>query len=154
MVLLRGIREVQREFRGWWFSNRYRASPAVVERRFSNYLTNQVVGQDALGRDILRGAIYNPFSTQVVNGKLVRDVFENNVIPKAMFSKVSQNLVNILSQHYQPQVNSLINNSFFPVSNQAGFNQTQFSTKSDFQITTQAAPERFVRFCRSPAHAA
>ncbi len=103
----------------------------------SNYLTNQVLGKDALGRDVLRGAIYDPASTQTVNGTVVRDMFAGNMIPKSRISKVSQNLVNILSQHYQPELNSLINNSFFPVSNQAGFNQTQFSTKSDFQINSK-----------------
>ena len=32
---------------------------------------------------------------------------------------------------------ALINNAFFPVSNQAGFNQTQFSTKSDYNLTSK-----------------
>ncbi len=101
---------------------------------FSSYLTTEVLGKDALGRNVLRGAIYDPNSSQTVDGKLVRDMFPGNIIPKSRISKVSQNLDNILAQHYKPQVDALINNSFFPVSNQAGFNQTQFSTKSDFQI--------------------
>lgn len=103
----------------------------------SNYLTTETIGKDALGRPVLRGAIYDPASTQTVGGSVVRDMFPGNIIPKSRTSKVSQNLTNILSQHYKPQVDSLINNSFFPVSNQAGFNQTQFSTKSDFQINAK-----------------
>ena len=104
---------------------------------FSNYLTGQVIGTDALGRNVVRGAIYDPNSTQSVNGNIVRDMFPGNVIPAGRISKVSQNLTSILAKDYAPQVNSLINNSFFPVSNQAGFNQTQFSTKSDFQINSK-----------------
>lgn len=103
----------------------------------SSYLTNQVIGKDALGRDVIRGAIYDPNTQQTVGGQLVRDPFPGNIIPKSRISKVSQNLANILSQHYKPQLSTLINNSFFPVSNQAGFNQTQFSTKSDYMITSK-----------------
>ena len=35
---------------------------------------------DALGRPIMAGAIYNPYSTRTVNGQLVRDPFPNNQI--------------------------------------------------------------------------
>jgi hypothetical protein len=111
----------------------------------SNYLTGQVIGQDALGRNVVRGAIYDPASTQTVNGSVVRDMFAGNIIPAARISKVSQNLTGILSKYYAPINDSLINNSRFPVSNQAGFNQTQFSTKSDFQISsTQRLSGSFV----------
>ncbi len=102
----------------------------------SNYLTSQVIGKDALGRDVLRGAIYDPATTKTVNGNVVRDPFAGNIIPMSRISKVSQNLSKIMLDHYKPQLDSLLNNSFFPVSNQAGFNQTQFSTKSDFQINS------------------
>jgi hypothetical protein len=103
----------------------------------SNYLTNQVLGQDALGRSVLRGAIYDPATTKTVEGRLVRDVFPGNIIPRNRISQVSQNLANIMKRHYAPALNTLLNNSFFPVSNQAGFNQVQFSTKSDFQISSR-----------------
>ena len=35
---------------------------------------------DVLGRPIMAGAIYNPYSTRTVNGQLVRDAFPNNRI--------------------------------------------------------------------------
>ncbi|MGE5569065.1 MAG: TonB-dependent receptor domain-containing protein [Rhodospirillales bacterium] len=107
----------------------------------SSYLTNEVIGKDALGRDVLRGAIYDPATTRFVDGQMVRDMFPGNIIPAARISQVSRNLAAIMKKHYMPEVKqadgsyALINNSFFPVSNQAGFNQTQFSTKSDFVIT-------------------
>src|SRR5215469_7538670 len=40
---------------------------------FSEYLTNTQVGTDALGRPMFQGQIYNPASTKLVGGKIVRD---------------------------------------------------------------------------------
>jgi hypothetical protein len=115
----------------WWDGN------------LSSYLTTQVLGQDALGNNVLRGAIYDPATTQTLSGRIVRSMFPGNVIPSSRISQVSRNLREIMLKHYAPQVMdpatgkfALLNNSFFPVSNQAGFNQTQFSTKSDFLITS------------------
>lgn len=107
-----------------------------INGNFSNYLTGEKLGTDALGRDVIRGAIYDPSTTRLVNNTVVRDMFPGNIIPGSRISAVSKNLTNILSQYYKPALNTLLNNSFFPVSNQAGFNQVQFSTKSDFQINS------------------
>ncbi len=115
--------------------------PEWLDGNLSNYLTNEVIGKDALGRDVMRGAIYDPATTRFVNGQMVRDVFPGNIIPSNRISQVSRNLAKIMKEHYLPQVKQadgsypLLNNSFFPVSNQAGFNQTQFSTKSDFMVS-------------------
>ncbi|MFN7997586.1 MAG: TonB-dependent receptor [Bryobacteraceae bacterium] len=110
---------------------------------FSKYLTNEVLGTDALGNPIYRGAIYDPNSTQTVNGTQVRTMFPGNKIPQSRISSVSQNLVGILQKDYMPQVKlpdgsyPMINNAFFPIANQAGFAQTQFSTKSDYIINAK-----------------
>lgn len=103
---------------------------------FGNYLTGEKIGTDPLGRDVFRGAIYDPTTTRLVDNKVVRDMFPSNIIPSSRISSVSQNLTKILGQYYKPELPTLLNNSRFPVSNQAGFNQTQFSTKSDFQINS------------------
>jgi hypothetical protein len=114
----------------WWDGN------------LSRYLTNEVVGQDALGRNLYRGQILDPATTRFVGGQMVRDPFPGNIIPQNRISQVARNLGAIMKQHYLPTVTdatgqiALLNNSFFPVSNQAGFNQTQFSTKSDFMINS------------------
>ncbi len=114
----------------WWDGN------------LSRYLTNEKIGTDALGRDVFRGQIYDPAASQTVGGKLVREIFPGNIIPASRISSVAKNLGNIMKEHYMPQVKqadgqyALINNSFFPRSNQAGFNQVQFSTKSDFVINS------------------
>ena len=112
----------------WWSGN------------LSRYLTTEKIGTDAAGNPVFRGAVYDPASTKTVGGSLVRDMFPGNIIPASRISKVSQNLGKIMLDHYAPTVKdasgqiALINNSFFPIANQAGFNQTQFSTKSDYQI--------------------
>lgn len=117
--------------------------PEWYDGNLSGYLTGEKIGTDALGRDVFRGAIYDPSSTRTVGGSLVRDMFAGNIIPSSRISKVSQNLANIMKQHYLPQVKgpdgnfALLKNAFFPVSNQAGFEQVQFSTKADYLINSK-----------------
>ncbi len=105
---------------------------------FSNYLTGEILGKDALGRDVPRGGIYHPASYRLVGGQVVRDLFPGNRIPASRFSRVSMNLRDIMLKHYRPALPTLLNNSFFPVSNQAGFEKKQFSTKSG----TSGSPAR------------
>jgi hypothetical protein len=107
----------------------------------SRLLTDEVIGQDALGRDIYKGAIYDPSSTRIVNGQMVRDAFPGNIISLARISRPAQNLAAIFKAHYSPTVRgtdgqiALVNNAFFPVSNQGGFTQNQFSIKLDHSIS-------------------
>ncbi len=46
--------------------------------------TSTVVGQDALGRDVFAGQIFNPFTTRVVGDQFVRDPFPGNIIDPSM----------------------------------------------------------------------
>lgn len=107
----------------------------------SRLLTADVIGQDALGRNIYRGAIYDPATSRIANGQLVRDRFPGNIIPAQRISGPAQRLAAIFNQHYSPSVKgsdgrtTLTNNSFFPVSNQAGFTQNQLSIKGDHYIS-------------------
>lgn len=107
----------------------------------SRYLTNEQIGTDALGRPVFRGAIYDPTTTRTVNGQVVRDPFPNNQIPGSMISSVARNLGSLFTSHYNPAVTgtdgqiALINNSFFPVANQVGFTQDQWSVKLDQQLS-------------------
>lgn len=109
----------------------------------SRYLTSESLGKDALGNTVYRGAIYDPGTSQTVNGNIVRAMFPGNIIPKNRISAVSQSLAKIMQDHYSPQVKgadgqyALINNAFFPIANQAGFDQTQFSMKSDYMIDSK-----------------
>jgi hypothetical protein len=103
----------------------------------SRLLTNEVIGQDALGRNIYKGAIYDPATTKIVNGQMVRDPFPGNIIPQNRISSPAEKLGAIFKKHYSPTLKgpdgqiALLNNSFFPISNQGGFIQNQFSLKLD-----------------------
>ena len=48
---------------------------------FSQLLTSNQLGVDALGRPIFAGQIFNPATTRTVNGVPVRDPYPGNVIP-------------------------------------------------------------------------
>jgi hypothetical protein len=107
----------------------------------SRLLTNQVIGQDALGRNIYAGAIYNPATTRIVDGQMVRDPFPGNIIPPQLISGPAKLLGAIFTKDYSPTVKgpdgqvALSDNAFFPVSNQAGFTQNQFSLKMDHTLS-------------------
>jgi hypothetical protein len=56
---------------------------------FGEALTGRVLATDPLGRPILENAIYDPRTTRVVNGQVVRDPFPNNVIPRELLDPVA-----------------------------------------------------------------
>ena len=56
---------------------------------FGEALTGRVLGTDPLGRPIMENAIYDPRTTRVVNGQVVRDPFANNVIPRELLDPVA-----------------------------------------------------------------
>jgi hypothetical protein len=58
--------------------------PTLAQRRgdFSEFLdTTKVLGNDALGRPIYQGQIFNPATTRLVGGIPVRDPYPGNIIP-------------------------------------------------------------------------
>lgn len=63
---------------------------------FSSLLTTNQVGTDALGRPILAGQIFDPATTRIVNGQVVRDPFPGNLIPVNRFSNVARNVLGFI----------------------------------------------------------
>lgn len=57
-----------------------------------------VIGQDAAGRDVRVGQIFDPATARIVNGQVVRDPFPNNQIPQARFSQVARNVIALFPQ--------------------------------------------------------
>ena len=112
--------------------------PSWLNGDMSNYLTSQSVGKDALGNSVLRGAIYDPDTTQTVNGQTVRFMFPGNVIPASRISTVSKRVIALMAKDYPATVPGpngdflLANNAF------AGYdtwqNYTQMSVKADHNI--------------------
>ena len=57
---------------------------------FRQALTGHVLGTDSLGRAIMEGAIYDPLTERVVNGKRIRNAFPSNIIPKTRFDAIAK----------------------------------------------------------------
>lgn len=117
--------------------NRSAPQLEMYDGDLSRLLTNTVVGTDALGRPILRGAIYDPLTLREVNGVFVADPFQGNIIPANRISAVSRRIGNIAKQHYAPISTSLTANNLFPTANQPKFDQNQWSLKIDQVLTTR-----------------
>ncbi|MBZ5624671.1 MAG: hypothetical protein LAQ69_39120 [Acidobacteriia bacterium] len=118
--------------------------PAFLNGDFSQLLTAKVLGQDALGRDVLQGQIFDPATLRQVNGKWVSDPFSGNIIPQNRFSSVSKKIVDIYRQQYQPMIaGRLTNNSTITNANNPWFHQTQFTVKGDHAFS--ASVGRFMR---------
>ncbi len=74
---------------------------------FGEAMTGRVLGTDPLGRPIMENAIYDPRTTRVVNGQVVRDPFAGNVIPRELLDPVALKI-----QEYIPRAtrSGMINN--------------------------------------------
>jgi hypothetical protein len=77
--------------------------------------------------------IYDPMTTQVVNGQIVRDQFPGNIIPASRISPVSATLNNYLPA---PDVPGVFNN-YFDVGN-PGSNQDVWFIKGDYNVTASS----------------
>jgi len=117
--------------------------PEMWDGDLSRLLTNEVLGQDALGRDMFRGAIYDPATTRTIDGQMVRDPFPNNVIPAHRISAISQRLGEVMMKYYPPQVKdpdgrfSLIRNRFGPAFAEVYQRTNQFSLKLDHSLSNR-----------------
>src|SRR5258705_3113007 len=88
-----------------------------------------VLGADAAGNPIYRGAIIDP---------LTGWVFPNNLIPSNRISPVSQQIVNVYKRSYLPLLaGALSNNSAGPASVNPMFTQHQVSPTVDHVVSAQ-----------------
>ena len=71
---------------------------AYRQGNFSGALTNRRLGTgvDPLGRPFMENTIYNPLSARLVNGQLVRDPFDGNIIPANQLDPVSVKIQDLL----------------------------------------------------------
>ena len=107
-------------------------------------LLGSATGQvDALGRQVYRGAIYDPATfRQLDGGGWIGEMFPNNTIPVSRFSQVSRNVIAVAKAHYLPTARDaagnvpLVNNATFPVSSTPDFKQYQFSAKGDHNFNS------------------
>jgi hypothetical protein len=81
---------------------------AFLRGDLSAMLTGRNLGTDFAGRPIMQNAIYDPNTTVVDSaGRLVRDVFPNNIIPQSRINPVSAKILALLPK---AQTASLVNN--------------------------------------------
>ncbi|MBA2603138.1 MAG: TonB-dependent receptor [Acidobacteria bacterium] len=95
-----------------------------------------IVGTDPLGRPIRFGQIYDPRSTRTVDGRLVREPFQNNVIPREVWDTVARNTIE-MGLWDAPALARLLNNQ--PVLGNCCpiFDQKTFATKLDQVISSR-----------------
>lgn len=77
-------------------------SPGMASGDFSGILDmNAVQGQDALGRDVLKGQIFDRNTQREVDGTVIRDAFPNNQIPMDRFDSIASTLIGQYPQENQ-----------------------------------------------------
>ena len=69
-------------------------APGMAGGDFSHIMVpSDVLGQDALGRDVMRGQIFDRDTQRMEGGAVIRDPFPNNMIPSTRFDNVAANLI-------------------------------------------------------------
>ncbi|HXH48281.1 MAG TPA: carboxypeptidase regulatory-like domain-containing protein [Terriglobia bacterium] len=129
-------------------ANTYHYKIPTMDERVGNFtqildLSNQT-GTDALGRPIYQGEIYDPSTTQTVNGNIVRNGFgfdpttgaptgTANMIPAGSMSQLA---LNVLQLYPNPTSNNVQGNNYVvnkPATNQ----QDQFDVRIDQNVSTK-----------------
>src|SRR5579875_715774 len=93
-------------------------------------LTGKVLGTDPMGRPIKEGEIYDPTTTRVYNGQLIRDPFPNQIIPASQLDPVALKIQSLIPQ---PNLPGVINNAVFP------FPSTRITSIPAFKIDHSAS---------------
>lgn len=118
-----------REFQNGNFSRLF--DPAYT----GNARSGTVVGTDALGRPVMFGQIFDPRSTRVVNGSVVRDPFPNNVIPRDVWDVVARTTLD-MGLWDAPALDRLLNNQPVLATCCPVFDQNTFAIKLDQVISS------------------
>ena len=103
---------------------------AFLNGDFSALLNKSVVlGTDNAGQPVYQGSIIDPTTG---------DVFPNNMIPPGRISAVSQKIVDLYKQYYQPLSSTLTNNNALPLASPATrYESDEFSVKLDYAATSR-----------------
>jgi hypothetical protein len=101
---------------------------AFFDGDFSALLdTSVVLGTDSAGQTVYKGTIVDPQTG---------DVFPGNLIPPGRISSVSQKILALYKQYYQPLATTLTNNNALPLSSPATWYQSnEYSAKLDYNLS-------------------
>src|SRR4051794_17863196 len=119
--------------------------PEWLNGDLSRLLQTAIPGTtDALDRQVIRGAIYDPATfSQLPSGRWIGNMFPNNQIPVSRFSQISRNVLALVKNGYLPVVKNadgtipLVNNAIRPAAGTPEFDQNQISVKGDQILNTK-----------------
>lgn len=92
------------------------------------------IGTDAEGRAVVYGQIYDPSTARQVGNTWVRDPFPGNMVPKARWSPVSTNILE-LAPITDPLFDTLVNNIPTLGSGSPTFQETMLTLKGDHNFS-------------------
>ena len=92
------------------------------------------IGTDALGRPVVFGQIYDPATTRLVNGTVVRDPFPGNIIPTNRIDPVASNIINQVGL-VSPTWDKMIRNTPALSTGQPFFREHIIGVKVDHNIS-------------------
>ncbi len=107
------------------------ASQSGIHRHGRNRAHRSEV--DALGRPVIFGQIYDPRTTRLVNGVVVRDPFPGNIIPQSAWSSVSSNILS-KAGITDPLFDRMLNNIPNLSSGQPIFDERMYMAKIDHKL--------------------
>ena len=81
---------------------------------FSAALTNKNLGTDGLGRAILENLVYDPNTETTTGGRIYRNPFPGNIVPRSRFDSVSTKMQELFPT---PTNSNLINNWVYEIEN-------------------------------------
>jgi hypothetical protein len=113
---------------------------AMRDGNFSGFLGPRL-GNDAAGREVLQGQIYDPQSGRVVASQQVRDPFPNNVVPRTRMDAPALKLL-----EYWPQPTLSTQTQNFVRATATGSDTNRFDLRGDHQISS--GHKAFARFSR------
>jgi len=95
-----------------------------------------VIGQDALGRPVVFGQIYDPATTSLgPDGQPIRDPFPGNIIPQSRFDPVSRNIVDdSIAGITNPDLDQMLRNTNRIATSSPFFNLHSIGVKGDYVI--------------------
>lgn len=116
---------------------------AFLNGDFSALLNkNVVLGTDSAGQTVYEGAIIDPQTD---------DAFPGNIIPPKRISEVSQKIIDLYKQYYQPLAPTLTNNNALPLNSPATwYESNEFSTKLDYNASERHRLDGSVIFAYIP----
>ena len=108
------------------------ATAAERQGNFSGLLGG-TIGTDALGNPIAKYAIYDPSSTQTVNGQLVRTAFPGNLLPASRINPTAAKILALFPAPNQPVNGFPLNDYYYQTNGLLG--QDSGDLRADFRIS-------------------